>query len=113
MPVLSVQRTSILPKVGIAVSFLTITPLLAICIEPLLIATVSIMGRNSGVKPTAIATAKVRECKISPLTIKLTPKITITKMVIIRTIKILKRFIPETNSLSSLDLERLVAILPN
>jgi len=61
VPVLSVAKISMLPKVGIAVRRLTITPLAAIATEPLPMVTVMIMGKNSGVRPTATAMAKVRD----------------------------------------------------
>src|SRR5437660_7407443 len=56
--VLSLQRTSMLPKFSIASRCLTITFWRAMCAAPRERVTALIMGRNSGVRPTASATAK-------------------------------------------------------
>ena len=58
VPVLSLQRTSMLPKFWIAARCLTITFWRAMRTAPRERVTALIMGRNSGVRPTARATAK-------------------------------------------------------
>ena len=58
VPVLSLQSMSMLPKFWIAERCLTITFLRAIARAPLESVTETIIGKNSGVKPTASATAK-------------------------------------------------------
>ncbi len=58
VPVLSVHKTFMLPKVSIAESRFTMTPFLDIAMAPLERLMVMIMGRSSGVNPTANATAK-------------------------------------------------------
>ena len=61
VPVLSVQSTSMLPKFWIAARCLTMTFLRAMRTAPVERVTVVIIGRNSGVSPTARATAKSRD----------------------------------------------------
>ena len=57
VPVLSLHSTSMLPKFWIAERCLTITFFRAMARAPLERVTETIMGRNSGVRPTANATA--------------------------------------------------------
>ena len=58
VPVLSVHKTSMLPKFSKASRRRTITPSLAMARAPAESVTVTIAGSNSGVMPTASATAK-------------------------------------------------------
>ena len=65
VPVLSVQRIFIAPKLCIESSFFTIVFFLAILTAPLDKLDDRITGSNSGVIPIAIATAKVNAVTIS------------------------------------------------
>ena len=58
VPVLSVHKTSMLPRFWIAASRLTITLWAAMRSAPRDRVTETTMGRSSGVRPTAKATAK-------------------------------------------------------
>src|SRR3974390_1088927 len=62
VPVLSLQRTSILPKFCIAERCFTITFLRAIARAPLESVTEVNNGRNCGIRPTAKAIAKRSDC---------------------------------------------------
>src|SRR5271155_636422 len=72
VPVLSVQSTFIAPKFWIELSFLTMTFFLDIASAPLERQTDTIIGSISGVRPTAMASAKrnvslPQMCLVNPL----------------------------------------------
>ena len=58
VPVLSVQKMSMLPRFSIASRRRTMTPCLAIARAPAASVTLMIAGSSSGERPTASATAK-------------------------------------------------------
>ena len=61
VPVLSVQSTSIAPRLWMAASRLTITRRRAMRTAPRPSVTVTIIGNSSGVSPTASAKANIRD----------------------------------------------------
>ena len=65
VPVLSLQRMSMLPKFSMAASCLTMTFFSAMRTAPLERVTETIMGRSSGVRPTASATEKRKDSRKS------------------------------------------------
>ena len=113
VPVLSVQSTSTLPKLWIAANFLTITPFLDISMAPLAKLLVTMSGRSSGVRPTAIATAKMNICNGSRRITKIFNKMTAsTKNNVVRKINRLKSFRFFSNSVGASGRFNLSAILP-
>ena len=59
VPVLSIHKISILPKLLIAFKFLTITSSFFILFDPLARQVVTIIGRSSGVNPMETVNAKI------------------------------------------------------
>ena len=112
VPVLSVQNTSISPKVWIELRRLTMVCLRDILTAPLAREDVMMTGSISGMMPTAIVMPNIRDCSQLPLVMKLAIKMmgTITAMKLIS--RRLMEFRFSSKLLFSLNVFRLLAILP-
>lgn len=100
VPVLSLQSTSMLPKSSMAARWRTMTCLRPMRIAPCASVTVVIIGKNSGVRPTASATAKSSvsspgRCRSAPAS-----RTKSTRNTTVRMISVAKRRIPRSNSVS-------------
>ena len=113
VPVLSEQRTSMLPKFSIEARRFTITLPLAIILAPCARLILIMAGKSCGVSPTASASEKRKESKAGRFRNTLITKMTKTKMSVTSIRKYPKRLTPLSNSVSGdLSLRR-SDILPN
>ncbi len=100
-----------LPKFSIAASRLTITLRRAMRTAPLASVTETIMGRSSGVRPTARATAKRKDSRGSRRSSALTRNTKRTRKTTTWRIRKPKRRVPRSNSVSGGRATRLAAIV--
>ena len=113
VPVLSLHKTSVLPKFCIVARFLTMTFLRAICTAPCARVTEVIIGRNSGVNPTASAIANRRDSNGSLFSAALMRKTNSTRNNTVFMMKKPNWRVPRSNSVSGGRIERRFAIPPN
>src|SRR5665647_709359 len=115
VPVLSVHKMFMLPKFSIADSRFTMTPFLDMAIAPLERLIVIIMGKSSGVSPTANATAN-SNAVTTPLVVglrrEIIKKTKITKRNVTCIIRKPKLLMPRSNSVSGAFSINFLAILP-
>ena len=113
VPVLSLHSVSICPKFWMLDKFLTITCCFAMRVAPLESVIVVIIGRNSGVKPTASATANSSDSSGSRRLKTLTASTNSVRNSTICTMNRLNDFMPRSNSVSGARRARLVTMPPN
>ena len=113
VPVLSLHRMSMLPRFWIAERCFTITFSRAIWIAPCASVTVVIIGRNSGVRPTASATEKSSDSSGLRPKPRFTTRMNSTRKTTVCRISIPKRRVPRSNSVSSGRAARRSTMSPN
>ena len=102
-----------LPKFWMAGRCLTITWSRAIRSAPCVSVTELIIGRNSGVRPTPSATAKIRDSNASCRKAMLTSRMNSTRPMVVRRISRLNRRRPCSNSVSGALVRNRTAMSPN
>ncbi len=113
VPVLSLHRMSMLPKSSMAARCLTITFCRAMRTAPCARVTVVIIGRNSGVSPTASATANRNDSSGGRCRAKLASSTKSTRNSTVRMISTANRASPRWNSVSGGWVDSCAAMSPN
>ena len=113
VPVLSLHRMSMLPRFWIAARCLTMTCCWAIREAPCASVTVVIIGKNSGVSPTARATANRSDSKAGRCMARLAARSTRTRTRTVRVMSRPKWRRPRSNSVSGARAARRATTSPN
>ena len=113
VPVLSAHKISILPKFWMETSRFTMTPFLDMEAAPRARLIDRIIGNNSGVSPTARATANRRDSRIPRLKLALMKNTRITRTKVTCIIRMPNLLSPPSNSVSGFFSVSFPAICPN